>query len=354
MTEFGNPWALLLLLLIPMVIVLHLRFMKTATLRFSSLRGLSKGKHSWKQRWFRLPLVIRVVVLVLLVIAMAQPRNGQEKVRDISQGIAIEMVVDRSGSMQAEMDYQGRTMNRLETVKQVFEEFVTGQAGVLEGRPNDLIGLVSFARYADTLGPLTLAHGAIAQLLQNIKLVTQRNEDGTAIGDAIALAAARLKTAEETIARQQDAGDTSYHIKSKIIILLTDGQSNAGKYEPLEAAKMAKEWGIKIYAIGIGGNEGMLRQQGLLGSFLMQSGIGGVDKQTLQSLADTTGGLFRMAEDAEALISIYREIDQLERSDIESLRYLDYHEWFQPFALMALLLLIVEMSLTHTVFRKIP
>jgi Ca-activated chloride channel family protein len=255
--------------------------------------------------------------------------------------------------MGAEMEFEGERRTRLEVVKRVFEEFVMGKKGDLPGRSSDLIGMISFARYADTVSPLTLAHGALSQFLETVQLVKRRSEDGTAIGDAIALAAARLRTADETMSRQLTEGDKSSEIKSKIMILLTDGQNNTGMRSPSEAAALAKKWGIKIYTIGIGGEEGLIRQQGLFGSFLVRTGEG-VDRKTLRSVAESTGGIFRMAEDAASLRVIYREIDRLERSEIESVRYVDYRELFQLFLFLSLGLLATEIVLSCTLFRRIP
>jgi Ca-activated chloride channel homolog len=351
--RFEAPWALLILLIIPLVVWLHYRSRGQGSIKFSSISRAQKIGKSLRQRLIELPLFLRVLTLIVLAVAIARPQEGKERVREVSKGIAIEMVVDRSGSMQAEMEYEGRNYNRLEVVKKVFEEFITGQGRGLEGRPNDLIGMISFARFADTICPLTLAHGALSEFLKSVKLVTQRNEDGTAIGDAVALAAARLKTAEETLARQTRKDVTDFEIKSKIIILLTDGQNNSGERNPLEAAALAKKWDIKIYTIGVGGREGLVRRLNPFGSFLTRLGEG-VDQKTLQKMAEETGGLFRMAEDADALRAIYREIDQLERSEVESIRFLDYRELFTPFALLAAGLLITEVILAGTVFRKIP
>ena len=351
--RFEAPWAFLILLIIPLIGWYYHRSRGWSSLRFSSTAHARHVKPSLKQRLMGVPLWLRILALILLAIALARPQEGKEQVRDISRGIAIEMVVDRSSSMGAEMSFKGERLTRLDVVKHVFEEFVTGKGGELPGRPNDLIGMISFARYADTVCPLTLAHGALSQFLQSVHLVKRRNEDGTAIGDAIALAAARLQTAEETLTRQTKEGENRFDIKSKIIILLTDGQNNAGKRSPLEAAELAKKWGIKIYTIGVGGTEGLVRQQGLLGRFLVRTGEG-VDRQTLAAVAETTGGLFRIAEDADSLRAVYGEIDRMERSEIETARYLDYRELFQPFLLMALLLLCTEIALRCTIFRKIP
>ncbi|UCD85716.1 MAG: VWA domain-containing protein [Deltaproteobacteria bacterium] len=350
--RFEAPWAFLILLVIPIVVYLHRRRGR-GSLRFSSTDHASSVRRSLRQRLMGLPLLLRVLALVMMAAALARPQEGVEHVRDVNKGIAIEMVVDRSGSMGAEMEIDGERLTRLEVVKRVFNEFVTGTGSELSGRFNDLIGMVSFARYADTICPLTLAHGALTQFLENVQLVKRREEDGTAIGDAIALAAARLRTAEETLARQVEEDEKEFEIKSKIIILLTDGQNNAGKRSPEEAAALAQEWGIKIYAIGVGGKEGFLHKHGLFGSFLLRTGEG-VDQETLKSIAGATGGIFRMAEDAGSLRAIYHEIDQMERSEIESVRYLDYRELFQLFLFLALGFLALEVVLSSTVFRKIP
>jgi len=349
--RFESPSALLILLIIPVIMYFALR-RKRGSLRFSSTSAAAKLRRSLRQRLIALPLFLRVIVLVLLALALARPQEGKERVRDISKGVAIEMVLDRSGSMRAEMEYRGKRLNRLEVVKKVFEEFVVGGKG-LPGRPNDLVGMIAFARYADTVCPLTLGHGALSRFLEGVKLVRRRSEDGTAIGDAIALAAARLKTAEETLARQRENKTENYKIKSKVIILLTDGQNNAGKRAPMEAAALAKEWGIKIYAIGVGGTEAMTTIQTPFGNYKVPVGQA-VDAATLKGIAEATGGMFRMAEDEESLRSVYKEIDRMEKSKIESVRYLDYREVFSGFAVAALALLFAEAALSCTFFRRIP
>jgi Ca-activated chloride channel family protein len=297
---------------------------------------------------------LRIIVLVLLVIALARPQMGREKVKDVTKGVAIEMVIDRSGSMGSEMDYRGRRLNRLEVVKGVFREFLLGNDQSLRGRPNDLVGMVSFARYADTMAPLTLGHGALLRFLESVQLVKRKSEDGTAIGDALALAAARLKTAEEDLARfASEAGEKEYEIKSKIIILLTDGQNNFGKRSPLDAVRLAAEWGIKIYAIGVGTEEGISTVRTLFGRFKVPTGTG-VDVETLERIAEETGGVFRLAEDEDSLREVYEEIDRLEKSEIESVRYIDYKELFIPFTLAAMCLMLLEVALANTIFRRIP
>lgn len=351
--RFESPWALLLLLLIPVAVGVYLKITGSGNLRFSSVRQASQVKKSLRLKLRGVPLWLRVLVLILLVIGLARPQAGTEQGREVNEGIAIEMVMDRSSSMGAEMAFEGGQVNRLEAVKQVFQEFVFGNQADLEGRAHDLIGMVTFARYADTLAPLTLAHDALSQFLDSVELVRRRSEDGTAIGDAIALAAARLKKAEETLAKQNDRNKAGYEIKSKIIILLTDGQNNVGEHTPREAARMAKKWGIKVYTIGVGGDGQTARQQGVWGRLFSMAGRG-VDEETLKAVAETTGGVFRTAEDADALRAIYAEIDRLEKTEIEAPRYMDYQEFFQPLVLVALGLLVLEVLLSATVFRRMP
>jgi Ca-activated chloride channel family protein len=201
-----------------------------------------------------------------------------------------------------------------------------------------------------------LAHGALSRFLESVRLADPRaGEDGTAIGDALALAAARLKTAEETAARQAGAEEKPYTIRSKIIILLTDGQNNCGRRAPLEAAALAKDWGIKVYAVGIGGGDAVTTVRTPFGDYKVRAGaMEGVDDAALKALADATGGIYRRADDAASLRAVYQEIDKLERSEIESVRYVDYRELFTPFAAAALALLAVEAALACTVFRRIP
>ena len=351
--RFASPWAFLALLLVPLVLVYLSKRGGRGSIHFSSLEHAKAAGESLRRRLSVLPLVLRIAAILLLVVALARPQMGREKVRDVTKGVAIEMVIDRSGSMGAEMEYAGGRLNRLEVVKRVFEEFISGNGGELEGRPNDLIGMIAFARYADTMTPLTLGHGALIRFLESVDLVKRRSEDGTAIGDALALAAARLKTAEEEIAEYSDESGTEYDIKSKVIILLTDGQNNYGRRTPLDAAELAGEWGIKVYTIGVGSGEGVTTVRTLLGSFKVPTG-GGVDTGTLQRIAEETGGLFRVAEDEESLRAIYAEIDELEKSEIESVRYVDYREMFVPFAAAAMFALLLEAALASTIFRRIP
>ncbi len=350
--KLATPWALLALILLPVIILMVMQAKQTLRLSFSAIEILPKTS-SMRQKFYWLPLALRLLVLTLIIVGLARPQAGLEKIQEVSKGVAIEMVIDRSGSMGAEMEFDGRQMNRLQVVKKVFEEFINGNEDDLQGRPNDLIGMITFARYADTVCPLTLGHGALSRFLDNIQLVPERSvENRTSVGDAIALAAARLKTAEEVLARQTGEDADKYEIKSKIIILLTDGENNAGRRTPEEAAALAEKWGIKIYSIGVGGDE-MVKVRTLLGTRMMRA-RGGVDRKSLKNLADKTGGIFRMAEDADSLRAVYEEIGNLEKSEVESIRFVDYKELFSRYALAAFCFLLVEMVLRCTIFRKVP
>jgi len=352
--RFAFPWAFLALFFIIPYVYNQIKGRRTSTLTYSSIAIFNSDNRSWRQRLHHFPLFLRIMALILLIIGLARPQQGLEKIQDISHGIAIEVVIDRSSSMGETMDFDGTGISRLEAVKKILSEFISGNNDELTGRPHDLIGMVSFARFPETSCPLTLAHDAVDELAKDIQLVNRRDEDGTSIGDGLGLAVARLQKAEETLARmqQKNPSDTLYQIKSKIIILLTDGVNNRGNLTPSEAAELAEKWGIKIYPIGIGSQA----DTGGVGSFFSRiQRLGrGVDQKTLAMLAEKTGGIFRMASDADNLRGIYREIDQLEKSEIEYIRFIDYREFFLPFVQAALALVLLEYFLRSTLFRKIP
>ena len=361
--QLYSPLALLLLLILPVAAFLMLRKNRTAGITFSTLGNMKKSTVSLRLRLRWTLVAMRLLCLAALIIALARPRKGTVLSNISTEGVAMEVVVDCSGSMQAEMSYKGQTMNRLEVVKRVLNNFIKGD-GPLKGRPNDLIGLVTFARYADTICPLIHGHNVLIEFLKSTKIVTRRSEDGTAIGDAIALAAARLKKAEEQIQRRNiklrsDTGsdsadpDPGFTIKSKVIVLLTDGQSNAGQIQPLQAAQLAKEWGIKIYTIGIGSNQAFGTMQTIMGSFKVPIAQQ-LDERLLTAIAKNTGGFYAKAASGEQLVKIYKEIDKLEKTKVQSLQYTQYAERFGPFAMAALLLLGLEILAGCTIFRKIP
>lgn len=347
MFRFESPW--MFLLLVPLAALVLWRRSDRVRLRFSSTAAASRVAGSWRARLVGLPALLRALVLAALVLAMARPQHGTERARDISQGVAIGMVVDRSSSMGERMRFGGQAVTRLEAVKKVFQEFVDPAEGEMGGRPNDLIGMTAFAQYADSVCPLTLSHATLIQLLDSVRLVEDRREDGTAIGDAVALAAARLHRAEESL-RQPGQDQPGYEIKSKIVILLTDGENNAGDRSVRDAAELCKQWGIKVYAIGVGDEHGLQTPFGRLSTPLRR----GFDDRALRDLADVTGGKYWLATDAGTLRSVHEEINRLEKSEFEIVRYLDYREAFAPWALAALVLLSIEILLRQSLLRTVP
>jgi Ca-activated chloride channel family protein len=364
--EWYSPWALLLLLVLPFLGYLMLRRRRGAAVRFPSLVDMRNCPVSWRLRLRPLLVAARLLCLALLILALARPRKGTVLSEVSTEGVALEAVVDHSGSMHTEMDYYGEKLDRLEVVKRVLGDFIEGDQKGLGGRTGDMIGLVTFARYADTVCPLVLSHGVLTEFLRQTQIVSQRNEDGTAIGDAISLGAARLKKAEEEIrrrnvqlgfagpagAKQGEPG--GFKIKSKAIILLTDGLDNASRYKsPLEAAALAKQWGIKIYAIGIGSGQAYTTVQTLLGTFRMPTQER-LDEGLLKAIADKTGGFYSRADDAEALRKIVKKIDEMEKTEVKSVQYMQYAEHFGSWTLPALALLGLEVLASCTVFRKIP
>ena len=343
---------------------LMLRRKGTAAVRFPSLVDMKRCLVSWRIRFRPLLTIARLLCVALLIVALARPRKGTVLSEISTEGVAIEAVVDHSGSMQTEMDYYGQKLNRLEVVKNVLSDFIEGDKKDLKGRSSDLIGLISFARYADTKCPLVHSHNVLLEFLKKTEIVTIRSEDGTAIGDAIALGAARLQKAEEEIQQRKkqlvssgekisDAGESGFKIKSKVMILLTDGINNAGQYDPLEAAELAKKWGIKIYTIGIGSSQAYTTIQTPLGTYKMPTGQE-LDEGLLKAIAERTGAFYGRADDAKALRNIVEKIDELEKTEVKSVQYTQFAERFGPWTLTALLVLAAEMLASCTVFRKIP
>ncbi|ODS33921.1 MAG: hypothetical protein SCARUB_00894 [Candidatus Scalindua rubra] len=318
--------------------------------------------------------IVVIIVIISSISGMIIWRKYYRKIKEEEQRIPAHIIAYREmeNLVAEDLIEKGEIKKFYQEISNILRRYIENRFGLhapeqtteeflmelnykddLNGRPDDLIGMIVFARYANTVCPLTLAHGALPQFLKTVKLVQNRAEDGTAIGDALALGAARLKKADETIAKQRESNKKSYEIKSKVIILLSDGENNCGKRDPLTAAGLAKKWGIKIYTIAIGGGEGVATIQTPFGAYKVPMGAG-VDTETLKQIAEITGGFFRKAEDAESLYSIYKEIDQMEKSEVESVRFVDYKESFSKYALAALFILIVEVILNCTFFRKIP
>jgi Ca-activated chloride channel family protein len=249
------------------------------------------------------------------------------------------LVVDRSGSMHARDFVRGdESVDRLRAVKQVLGRFL-GASGGSPGRPDDLIGLVTFARYADSVAPLTLDHANLAAILEDVEIVTDRDEDGTAVGEGLALAVERLRR---------------HGAKSKVVILLTDGVSNAGEISPAQAADLAAALGVKVYAVGAGRTGYAPFPTQWRGQTVLRQAFVELDERALQEIAERTGGRYFHAEDAAALAEVYDEIDSLERSEIVEIRFMQYEEHYAAFAGAGLALLLTGTLVAHSLLRRLP
>jgi Ca-activated chloride channel family protein len=356
-----SVWFLLLLVLLAPAAWLLLVRRRHASIRFSSTAAAAATGSTWKTRTRWILPCLRLLAIALLIVAVARPQLGRKVTTVDSEGIAIELVVDRSGSMQA-MDFEvdGRPVDRLTAIKDVAGKFVHG-GDDLPGRFADLVGLVTFAGYADGVSPLTLDHSYLITRLRQTKIVTDQNEDGTAIGDAISLSLEKLQSLD---ARSKEEGQK---VKSKIVILLTDGENNAGSVDPLQAAELAETLGIKVYTIGVGttGRAPVPVTNPLTGRRSMQWAEVHIDEETLKKIAEATGGKYFRATDTESLSAIYEEIDQLEKSRVEERHYVDYRELaiepvsagfvtLPPLVLVALLLLALQCVLGASIYRQIP
>lgn len=334
------PWLLLLLLVLPGLWWLWHRPSRRAALRFSDLRPVCAAASSWRHRLRVLLPILRLAGLAALIIAAARPVSPDETSRIFAEGVAIQLVIDTSGSMRdLDLSPPGRTLTRLDVVKDVVRRFVAGDKELgLSGRDNDLIGLIRFARYADAICPLTLDHEHLLDVLTQTRIVRSRSEDGTAIGDGLALAVERLKDLTRSTASGQ-----RLRIVSRVVILLTDGENNFGVIAPRQAGDLAAAFGIKVYTIlaGTGQNRGFgLRTP--------------VDDSDLRYIAETTGGQFFHARNSRSLREIYRQIDKLERSRVEERRYLRWGELSRPLVLAAFAALSLQTLLAATLLRKVP
>lgn len=328
---FKDPVFLTFLLFIPVLMLMYWRQRRSA-LRFSSLKILSGLPTSWRMKLRPASLILRCVAAALFIAALARPQKGIEETKIETEGIDIALAVDVSGSMLAEdFTVDGKYANRLQAVKKVVKEFIRGRAG-------DRIGLVIFAGRPYTQCPLTLDYGVLTQLLENAQI--GMIEDGTAIGSALATCVNRLKNAPG---------------KSKVAVLLTDGVNNAGNVDPLTAASLAKTSGIKVYTIGAG-TRGRARypMRDFFGNVVYQPVEIPVDDALLTQIAETTGARYFRATDTASLASIYKAIDQLEKTTAEVNVYVDYRELFPYFLVPGLLCLLTELGLSHTLLRKLP
>ncbi len=338
--SFAAPWVLAL---IPLIGWLLRRKRKRTSLTVPSVR-LWPQSQGGRARLLWLPPGLRHFSILLLLVALARPQAPALLDHQANEGIAIQLLVDISSSMDMNFsDARKERRSRMEVAKEMVESFIIGDGEALQGRPNDLIGLITFARYADTRSPLTHGHEALAQIVRNLTIQDRPNEDGTAYGDALALAAARLNRLEEL--RQGDG--QGHEIESRVIVLLTDGENNSGAHLPVEAAGLAKKWGCRIYAISLG-DSGVNTDAPTAESTLTAA------ERVLEHISEATGGIFRRAYDFESLKSVYAEIDRLERSKISTRNVEHMAEWFTLPLTLSLGTLLLALILEATWLRIIP
>ena len=324
----AKPWFLLLLAIVPAMVVWYIlkRNSTTTSLGFSDISGMQKVRPTFRQRMMHLPFILRMLIMILLIFVLARPQKSFDKSDYKIEGIDILMALDISGSMLAE-DFKP---NRLEASKEVAQQFI-------DGRPNDRIGLVIFSGEAFMQCPLTIDHKVLKSFFGKVKsgMIT----DGTAIGDGLGLSVAHIRKSTAV---------------SKVVILLTDGINNTGSLDPLTAAEIAKKFGIRVYTIGVGTmGKAPYPFQTAFGIQYQQVDVQ-IDETLLKQVAEATGGKYFRATNKEKLQEIYAQIDKLEKSKIDVTKFSNRHEEYFIFVLIAACLLIIEIILRYTVFKKIP
>lgn len=331
--EFVNKeYFLLLLLLIP-YLIWYLLYRKSSepTMRMSDTHAYQYAPKSLRVRLMWLPMMLRIIVFVLIVVILARPQTHNNWGSRTVEGIDIMLAMDVSTSMLAE----DLKPNRIEAAKSVASEFISG-------RPDDNIGLTIFAGEAFTQCPMTTDHTSLINLLQNVRTdIAARGliEDGTAIGMGLANAVSRLKDSKT---------------KSKVVILLTDGSNNRGDISPLTAANIAKSLGIRVYTIAIGSKTMAPYPMQIGGTVQYVNMRADVDVNTLSEIASTAGGHFYRATNTAELKKIYKDIDKLEKTKMDVKKYSKRYDVYQPFAIAALVVFLMEILLRLTVFRRIP
>lgn len=342
MFSFGHPWAFLLVL--PWVVACGFVYRRgiRSGLLFAPLGRVPSSRPTWRTT---VALVLPGVVLAGLaagILALARPRTVFSRDTRRTEAIAIQMVVDMSGSMEALDLTRGELtrsnyQTRLDVVKETFEAFV-------KRRPDDLIGLVTFGGFAATRCPLTADHEALLHVLKGVEIPVQgmvdNEELATAIGDGLATACARIENVEPV---------------SKIVVLLSDGESNAGIIEPPDAIRIAKKLGVKVYTIGVGSNRGRtwVRVRDSYGREDFVPADFRLDERLLQQIASETGGEYFQVQDAAGLEKAMATIDELEKTEIERDVYYEYDEWFPAFLLVALGLVVTGTGLNMLVARRV-
>ena len=323
---FGQPWFLLLLIIVPVLIAWYIlknnKRQGSIIISDVSARGLS----SWKTVLRHLPFVLRLLALIFIIAAIARPQTMYEEQNADGEGIDIVLCIDVSGSMTA----QDLTPNRLEAAKKVAIDFVNK-------RLTDRIAVVIFSGESFTQCPLTTDHGVLISAIENIR--NGLLEDGTAIGSGLSTSVDRLRASKS---------------KSRIVVLLTDGENNGGLIDPETAKEIAKAFQIKVYTIGVGTDGYAPQPVNTPMGVVMQRAKVSIDEKQLKGIAAETGGRYFRAKNNEGLTGIYDEIDQLEKSKVEISTRARYTEKFFPFIAAALALLFLEMLLKFTVFRKFP
>jgi Ca-activated chloride channel family protein len=324
-----NPEYFWLLLIIPVMTAYYIWSgkRKNAALQFSTLGMFGKRNITWKHILRHSMFLLRMLATAAIIVALARPQSSSSRQDVTVEGVDIIIALDISGSMMAE-DFKP---NRLEAAKKVISEFI-------DMRSSDRMGLVIFSGESFTQCPLTTDHAVIKNLIKDIK--NGMIEDGTAIGDGLATAINRLKESQAV---------------SRVIILLTDGENNAGSIDPLSAADIAKTFGIRVYTIGVGtiGTAPMPFDHPLFGRRYQQVEVR-IDEPSLRKIAEITGGEYFRATGNKKLEEIYESIDKLEKSKIDVTEFHKKYEEFLPFALFALGALLLEFLLRVTLFRRIP
>jgi Ca-activated chloride channel homolog len=331
--QFAAPWLLSLLVLIPLLGYLLVRKQgrhQTAGLRFASL-GLVGNTRTWRSSLRPILSIARLLAIGLMIVGLARPQLAQAKEQIHGEGVDMIIAQDISGSM-ASLDFQPQ--NRLEAAKAVISDFISR-------RSYDRIGLVVFAREAFNQSPMTTDHAVLERLLKQIQLAPDLElEDGTAIGHGLANAANMLKDSKA---------------RSRVIILLTDGANNAGEISPEMAADAARALGIKVYTIGMGRTGQVpVPVDSPFGGQEIVYAESDLDEALLQKIAESTGGQYFRATDTADLQQIYDRIDELEKSQIEITRYSEEIELMGWVLVPALMLVLAEQFLSHTLFRRIP
>ena len=323
---FGQPWFLLLLVIVPVHIFWYAfknnKRQGSIIISDASAPGLS----SWKTGFRHFPFLLRLLAVVFIIAAIARPQTMYEEQNAEGEGVDIVLCVDVSGSMTA----QDLKPNRLEAAKTVAIDFV-------KQRITDRIAVVIFSGESFTQCPLTTDHRVLISAIENIR--NGLLEDGTAIGSGLGTSVDRLRTSKS---------------KSKVVILLTDGENNGGLIDPQTAKEIAKAFQIKVYTIGVGTDGYALQPQNTALGVVMQNTKVSIDEKLLKEIAGETGGKYFRAKDNDGLTGIYAEINSLEKSKVEITSRTRYTEKFFPFVIAALAFLFLEILLKFTVFRKFP